>query len=181
VRIQRAQSVLNPELQRLVINQAEFLFPECRAEVPLFIALPAGIHPYNRAEGYFDWAANAIVTYQERGRLLLRSPISPSVIEFITDLIRHELCHWFQWRHLGYERTSTVNVHRHGTWSRACYVASTRLWPEAGLEEWQFRPFTTKRGKDGKPRRCVREGALTDVELHHWPSAMDRLLALIRK
>src|SRR4029453_3646108 len=172
----RTQTVLNPVLQRLVLDQSELLFPECLADIPFFVALPRGIHPYNRNSGYFDPAGNAIVVYQELGRLALRAFAKPEVVKHITDLVRHELCHWYQWRYLHYERTSTVNCHRHPTWSRACYVASTRLWPDAGLQEWMFRPFTTKRGKDGKPRRCAREGALTDVELHHWPDEMKRLL-----
>jgi hypothetical protein len=99
----------------------------------MLIALPAGIHPYNRAGGYFDHIAHTIVLYQMLGRDALREPDTalPTII--------HELAHWYQSNHLGYRRTSTVNTHRHRAWSDACWIASTRIYPDAGLGSAEFK------------------------------------------
>jgi hypothetical protein len=165
------QNTLDPMIQRLVAEEADRCFPDCTAQRPLLIALPAGIHPYNRNIAYYDHEGNAVVLYQDLGRQALRGDLAA-----IIPTIQHELAHWYQHHALAYTRTSTVNVHRHRTWSEACYRASVRLWPDADLEQWMFSPFTSKR-VNGRPLRQQRLGALTDVELHHWPRSMPGFLA----
>jgi hypothetical protein len=155
----REQTLLIHRLQELAREQADRMFPECEHAVPMVIALPAGIHPYNRGSGgYFDPAANTVVLYQDLGRLAMRKP------ESTLTTIQHELVHWAQHHLLGYERASTVNVHRHRTWAEGCWLASTRLWPEAELERKEFN--TRRRGGP----------CLHDVQLHHWPHSMPAYL-----
>lgn len=128
----------------------------------MVIALPAGIHPYNRAGGYFDHVANTIVLYQDLGRQALSEPGSaiPTII--------HELAHWYQHNALGYVQTSTENIHRHKTWSDVCWLASTRLYPDADLDRAEFN-YRRKTGPH-----------LGDVELHHWPRSMPGYLKVSR-
>jgi len=70
----RPQSLLPPRLQEIAREQADLMFPECDAPVPMVLALPRGIHPYNRASGYFDPVANTIVLYQEEGGTACATP-----------------------------------------------------------------------------------------------------------
>lgn len=160
------QNTLNTELQQLVITQAAAMFPEgiVNHEIPLIIALPAGIHPYNKSSAYYDPAGNAIVLYQNLGRRAIAGNLAA-----ITPTVQHELCHWYQRQILGYHQST--NVHRVKSWSEACYVATSNLWPVLGMTYEQFRPLTSKR-VNGSVQTIQREGALTDTELHHWPDSL---------
>lgn len=171
------QTKLDDKLQLRVQQIAARQYPNEAPEIelPLIIALPAGIHPYNRASGYFDPEANAFVAYQKLGRRIRSTAES----ERLDSFIQHEMAHWYQHRVLRYVSTSSVNVHRHRTWKEACYVATKNLWPEYKLELWQFSPTTTKR-VNGKPVTIPRPGAITDTELHHWPSSLPSFLKRIR-
>lgn len=167
------QTQLNPKFQRAVREQLKWMYPDqVRLTAPLFIALPCGIHPYNRASGYYDHCGNAIVAYQLLGREALAGDLD-------IDFIRHELAHWHQFRVQGYTQVSTVNAHRHSTWGTACYLASLRLWPKAGLERWMFSPRTSCR-VDGSVKVIQKKGALSDRELHHWPRSMPGYLEKLR-
>jgi hypothetical protein len=168
------QAALNPDIQKQVCEIAARQYPDVagKYELPLIIALPFGIHPYNRAGGYFDPEANAFVAYQKLGRRILREGVAAAGLE---GFIQHELAHWYQHNELKYARTSSVNVHRHRTWKEACYVATRNLWPEYKLELLQFSPETTVR-RGGKPVKVQRPGSMTDPELHHWPHSLPALL-----
>jgi len=169
------QTALDETLQALVREQAITLYPDLvkRADVPLCVALPAGIHPYNRNSGYFDSEGNAIVLYQDLGRVALAGRLDE-----IAPTIQHELAHWYQFRALGEKHAgSSTNVHRKKTWSRACEIASARLWAGVVFPPSFFSPFKSQRNEDGNVRKVQRPDALTDVELHHWPRSMPDAMA----
>ena len=165
------QNTLNPDYQRVVIDQAKLLYPDVKhIEVPLLIALPAGIHPYNRSSAYFDNMANAIVLYQDLGKLVINSGEIPNRM---INTVRHELAHWYQFRFLGENGTGKTNVHRKASWMQACYVATESLAPGL-MTRVQFNPTKSKR-VEGKVVKVQRAGALTDVELHRWPNSIPAL------
>jgi hypothetical protein len=169
-----AQRELSPRLQGIVREEAARLFPEAAQHVlPGIVALPAGIHPYNRNSAYFDPVAQMIVLYQHVGRLALRAEVAP-IPEPVRRTVQHELAHWFQHVTLGYTGDGR-RCHRHRTWGEACFRASLRLWPDAGLMRKHFAPFTSTR-VDGKVQKVPRAGALSDVALHHWPDSMPDFL-----
>ena len=163
-----AQASLNPELQKFVAEQAEVQYPGVALEAPMLIALPAGIHPYNRNPGYIDPVANIIVAYQDWGRDLLSKGIKAP---FLKDFVTHELAHWYQYGVLGYSKKRSVNAHRDASWAEACFIATNNLWPELQLTRQHFSCWTSQR-IEGKPVRTQRPGSLTDVELHHWPMSL---------
>lgn len=166
------QTKLNPYDQRVVCEQLLRMYPDCeRRTAPLLIALPCGIHPYNRAGGYYDPDGCAIVFYQDLGRSALAGDLD-------IDTVRHELAHWHQCVVQGYKKTSTVNPHRHRTWAEACYLASVNLWPQVQIERSMFSPLVSARVGE-RVVKIARQGALSDVELHHWPHSMATLLSKI--
>ncbi len=169
------QTTLNPELQAFVADMAARQYPGFKAVVPMLIVLPTGIHPFNTNAGYYDHAANCVVAYQEIGGDIIRNG-ARSV--HLPRLVQHELAHWYQYNALGYE-PSSVNVHRHKTWGEACFVGTKNLWPTLGVTRTMFSPYTSVR-IDGQPRRVHRAGALSDVELHHWPANIEKLIPKLK-
>lgn len=166
------QSQLITELQRAAMDEWRRMFPDVELHpVPLVIGLPAGIHPYSRACAYYDPEGNAIVLYQHLGREAIQDGATDQVI----STIRHELIHVHQYHVQGYRKTSTVNVHRHATWQTGCYLASRQLWRDFPWQKEMFTPLLSKR-IDGKPVKVQRMGALTDVELHHWPRSIPEFM-----
>ncbi|QVL50775.1 MAG: hypothetical protein KFB96_10435 [Thiocapsa sp.] len=169
------QAALIETLQAVALAEWTAMYPGVEIEeLPLVIPLPAGIHPYNRAGGYYDPEGQAIVLYQDLGR----AAIKHGPTDGVRATIRHELAHVYQHHALAYRPTSTLNVHRHRTWEQACFDASMSLWPGIAWTRDMFRP-TQSRRVDGKVRRVQRPGALTDPELHGWPlsipGAIERL------
>jgi len=163
------QTQLNPDLQAFVLKMIARQYPDAtKLTAPMIIMLPTGIHPYNKAAGYFDAEANTIVGYQHYGREILERGVKAHGFD---SFVQHELAHWYQFNVLGYAQTSTLNVHRHKTWKEACWTATKNLWPQYKLDLIQFSPETSVR-IDGKPVKVQREGSLTDVELHHWPDSL---------
>ena len=161
------QTTLNPDLQRFVVDTLVRQYPAHvgAAPAPMLIALPAGIHPHNRNGGYFDAASNAIVAYQDIGSAILRDGTAcPGLAHFV----QHELGHWYQFQVLGEKAKGSTNVHRLASWSEACFVATGNLWPDRVMTRDQFSPTVSVRTKSGV-RKVPRDGALTDVQLHHWP------------
>lgn len=57
-------------MQSAVANLAWRQYPDLASteEIPLIVILPAGIHPYNKAAGYYADGTNAIVLYQRAAR-----------------------------------------------------------------------------------------------------------------
>ena len=165
----RNQAVLNPFLQDKGWEIANRLFPDLvdAIEVPFVVALPSGIHPYNRNGGYFDQGAKAIVLYQAYGRLAISAANKGILPLAIEQVIIHELAHWYQINVLGYKKTSTVNVHKHPTWTQACFDITERLFP-GKYELDYFKPVISKR-VDGSVVKVQREGSMDWKELHHFP------------
>lgn len=164
------QTTLNPELQRFVVATLARQYPAHvgAAPAPMLVALPAGIHPYNRNGGYFDAASNTIVAYQDIGSAILRDGTGYAGLE---PFVQHELAHWFQFKVLGEKAKGSTNVHRLASWSEACFVATGNLWPELAMTRDQFSPTISVRTEEGV-RKVPRDGALTDVQLHHWPRSL---------
>lgn len=160
----KKQTLVSDALQALSREQAALLFPGCTADAPGVIALPSGIHPFNRAAGYYEPVSNWIVFYQELGRLALSQPEHPAVLR----VVQHELCHWAQFNLLESDGFSS-NCHRLSSWSEACWQASTKLWPDAALERAEF----------NYRRRA--DPHLSDTELHHWPHSMPAYLKRSRQ
>ena len=166
----RNQREIHPFLQDKCWEIAKRIFPELvdKLEVPLVVALPSGIHPYNRNGGYLDPRANAIVLYQAYGRMAITGAKKELLPLGVEQVIIHELGHWYQLNVLGYKKTSTVNVHKHLTWSKSCFEITNRLFPEKYELDF-FKPVISAR--DGKyVVKVQREGALTWKELHHFPN-----------
>ena len=153
--------------QAAVVDLAVRQYPDLadREEIPLLIALPAGIGPYNKSGGYYVPSLNYIVMYQLLGRRALSNKID-------LMLIVHELAHWYQRRSLGETGEGTTNSHRRKSWMDACFVATQNLWPELSMDRWQFDPYKSVRVAGIGVRKEQREGALTDVQLHHWPRSL---------
>ena len=162
------QKTLDEGLQNLAVELAILAYPAIadQIEVPLVVALPTGIHPYNKLGGYYDDSVNAIVLYQRIGRLAIDGKYTE-----IKNIIQHELAHWYQFKHLGEKGNTTTNIHRKASWSQACFVATQNLFPNLKLQRWQFSPYTSER-LNGKVRRISKDGALSDVQLHHWPDSL---------
>ena len=161
------QTTLDPALQQYVVDALARQYPDHvdAHPAPMLVALPAGIHPYDRNPGYYDTSGNAIVAYQDWGRSIRRHGVDSPILK---DFVQHELAHWFQHHILGESGGSTVNIHRRTSWSESCFVATSNLWPELGMTRIQFTPTMSIR-TDAGVRKVPREGALTDVRLHHWP------------
>ncbi len=140
------QATLDKEHQALVreIAAAQYLDDARRHELPMLLILKAGIHPYNRASGYYHPDNNLILGYQCYGECDDEASIRA--------FIQHEVAHWHQWHVQGYRDTgSSMNVHRTKSWQEACFIATCNLWPELGLTRDAFRPGISKR-IDGKVR-----------------------------
>jgi hypothetical protein len=154
-------------MQSTVADLAWRQYPDLASteEIPLLITLPAGIHPYNKAGGYYANATNTIVLYQRHGRAALKNDLDLMVVA-------HELAHWYQLRFLKEAGKSSVNFHRRKSWMEACYVATRNLWPELALEAWQFSPTKSVRSAGGGIGKIQRAGALTDTQLHAWPYSL---------
>lgn len=161
------QATLPVSLQAAVVDLALRQYPEFARveEIPLIIALPAGIHPYNKSSGYYVNKSNTIVLYQQLGRAALSDKLNLMTVA-------HELAHWYQLRFLGEKGEGTTNMHRRSSWMDACYEATCNLWPELKLARWQFNPTKSIREKGFGIRKIQREGAMTDVQLHHWPRSL---------
>lgn len=165
------QAALSFAMQSAVANLAWRQYPDLASteEIPLIVTLPAGIHPYNKAAGYYADATNAIVLYQRAGRAALNNRLDLMIVA-------HELAHWYQRRFLKEAGVSSVNIHRRKSWMEACYVATRNLWPELALEAWQFSPTKSVRRAGLGIGKIQREGALTDTELHAWPHSLSKFV-----
>lgn len=155
--------------QAAVVDLAMRQYPDLaeREEIPLLIALPTGIGPYNKSGGYYVLSLNYIVMYQDFGRRALSNDID-------LLLIAHELAHWYQHRCLGETAAGTTNLHRKKSWMDACFVATQNLWPELNMERWQFNPYKSVRAPGVGVRKEGRKGALSDVQLHDWPRSLSK-------
>lgn len=161
------QATLIPHLQTATAELAAREFPDWAGtdEIPLLIALPAGIHPYNRAGGYYDHLHNAIVLYQHFGHDALYGTLDLLVVA-------HELAHWYQVRCLKDTEPRATNPHRRKSWMESCFIGTSNLWPELELTLQDFMPTKSVRDESGKVRKVLRTGAMTDVQLHHWPYSL---------
>lgn len=161
------QATLQFYLQAAVVDLALRQYPDTAEseEIPLLIALPAGIGPYNKSGGYYVPKLNYIVMYQHSGR-----PALVNKIDYM--LIAHELAHWYQYRSLGETGEGPTNIHRRKSWMDACFLATQNLWPELNMERWQFDPKKSVRVQGKGVRKEQREGALTDSQLHSWPYSL---------
>lgn len=161
------QATLPFSHQAAVVDLATRQYPDAvdSEEIPLLIALPAGISPYNKSGGYYVPRLNYIVMYQRLGRRALGNKID-------LMLIAHELAHWYQCRSLDEKGEGKTNSHRRKSWMDACFVATQNLWPELNMERWQFDPYKSVRVPGTGVRKEQREGALTDIQLHAWPRSL---------
>ena len=159
------QSTLPPEDQQMVLDLIQRQYPEdcLKAPAPFWVKLAAGIHPYHRANGYYCPTRNMILTYQH---------MAGADEDDVGMTLIHELGHWHQAKIQGVDfSTGGQNVHRAASWSRACWLATSNLWPELGMTYEQFRPYSSQR-VEGRVVQTPREGALTDTQLHHWPRCL---------
>ena len=168
----RNQTGLNPYLQDRCWDIAKRIFPDHikKIAVPLVIALPAGIHPYNKAGGYIDGGANAMVIYQHLGREALREAKNGNLPLSVEHFLIHEFSHWYQRNVLKASFPPSVNAHVHISWSQSCFEITNRLFPNQYDLNF-FKPLISKRfGK--KVQKVQREGAMDLQQLHHFPRMM---------
>jgi len=144
------QSGPDPEWMALVREIAQRAYPSAvyEHEVPWIVVLDTGIHPYNRAGGWYSHSENLILLYQP-DKSLRWTP--EAVVRDRTMVIIHELAHWRQW-HLHDGPVNSETAHRVRSWKMACMEASRSLWGE----HFDLRDFSVASNEN---RRRV----------HHWP------------
>jgi hypothetical protein len=145
---------------------------------PTVMPVPYAMGPYNRHSGYYFPAGNVVTlqgigtTNAHRLGAAARGVVVENRLEAVLTVI-HELAHWYQHAVMGYESRSTVNVHRHATWGLACEVLTALAARSTGVEppsRDMFRPTKSMRhAETRKVAKISRDGALSDVELRHFP------------
>lgn len=170
------QSQLNQYLNQYLNDLTVRVFPDesQMVDVPFLVALPSGIHPYNKVSAYYDLTANAVVLYQQRGCDALHMALQkkPSVSLEVHNTLIHELAHWYQFNFLlDGNPIPEGKVHSHHTWSEACHLITSRLIKKSPYDLNHFKPLISKR--EGKNIvKAKRENALTLVELHAFPRSI---------
>jgi hypothetical protein len=168
-------------LNALTHQIVEELLPDLQLPVPGVIVLPNVMRPYNRSIGYYDPQVNVIALFgigvSNRNLIHSRGDGIHFDRKSAVETVLHELAHWLQDNAIGECGGPTVNIHRTRGWKLACKMLTDAILVREGKQPtaWDFWSGMKSVRVEGKVRKEKREGALSDVDLHHWPHSVANL------
>ncbi|UUO25262.1 hypothetical protein FGD67_20160 [Colwellia sp. M166] len=127
---------------------------------------------YNKSTGFYHINNQSISATFHHTKINSQGMYTKNQRELF-DFITHELCHAYQHEVLGYSGTNKRGVHTDKTWFESIKKASPYVCNVDINHINNFGPKSTR--IDGKIKKIVPDGWLTESEVSHFPNSFVRI------